>query len=224
MNNDKDSCTNSLGTRGKVISKREEVRESAKLTQEQVEKIPAQLLHCKKDGLPPAEKPVIKGVDYNRSSGIKKVTYEKEKHLFNNSNEKGQSKEYKKTSITEEQYPETISEHEMNCLTKGDLVARIDKEVDNLNPEDYTSKEDILKFAKGPGYISNTEQKRRAVSLMKKVNLFLQDNHKKELAKWKAEKKAEKEANKKADKKNGSGRAIPKFERIRVTSSEIASL
>ena len=216
---DKDLSTNSNGVRGKVISKGREVRESVSLTEEQVAKIPAQLLHCKGDGLLPAKKPVIIDVDYNLSSGIKQVTYEKEKHLFNNSGEKGKMKEYKETSITQEQYPETITEHEKKCLTKRDLVAGIDKEVDNLNPKDFTSKGDILKFANGPGYISNTEKKRRAVALMKKVNQFLQDNHKKELAEWKVNKKVNKKIN-----ESGSGEAIPELERIRVTSLEIASL
>ena len=219
MSNDKNACTNSHGTRGKVISKRGEVWESVNLTEEQVGKIPAQLLHCKRNGLLPAKKPVIIDVDYNLSSGIKKVTYEKEKHLFNNSGEKGKMKEYKETSITREQYPETITEHEKKSLTKRNLVAGIDKEVDNLNLENFTSKGDILKFANGPGYISNTEKKRRAVALMKKVNQFLQDNHKKELAEWNVNKKVNKKIN-----KSGSGEAIPKLERIRVTSLEIASL
>jgi len=218
MSNDKNACTNSLGTRGKVISKREEVWGVVRweMTEEQAAKIPSQLLHCKRDGLLPAEKPVIIGVDYNRGSGIKKVTYEKEKHLFNDSDEKGKKNEYRGTSITQEQYPETITEHEKKCLTKRDLVAGINREVNNLNPKDFTSKKDILAFAEGPGYISNTEKKRRAVALTKKVNQFLQDNHNKGLTEWKI--------NKKNNKKNGFGEAIPKLERFRITSSEIACL
>jgi len=192
--NDKNACKNSLGVRGKIVSKRIDVRESVNLTEEQAAKVPTQVLHCVKTGLIPSKQPVIKGVDYNRSSGIKKVTYEKEKHTYRDSNEKGKSREYTGTVITQEQYPETITEHERNCLTKEDLIAKINKEVNNLDLNDFRSKGDILKFAYGPGYISNTEKKRRAVALMKKVNLFGQENQ------W-----------------------IP-FERIRITSSEIASL
>ena len=216
MSNDKNACTNSLGVRGKIVSKRVEVRESASLTEEQVAKVPTQVLHCVKTGLIPSKQPVIKEVDYDVSSRTKKVTYQKEKHTYHDSNEKGKSREYTGTVITQEQYPEPISEHEMNCLTKCDLLDKINKAVDNLDLKDFTSKGDILKFANGPGYISNTEKKRRAVALMKKVNQFLQDNHKKELGQWKV--------NEKNHKKNGSGEAIPKLERIRVTSSEIASL
>ena len=239
MSNGKNICDNSYGTRGKVISKREEVRGSKELTEDQVGKIPAQLLHCKKGGLLPAGKPVIKGVDYNRSSGIKSVTYEKEKHWFNDSDKKGKTKEYAMTSITQEQYPEKITEHEKACLTKKELIDGINKEVDNIIHEDLKSKAylvDILKFANGPGYISKTEKKRRAVALMKKVNQFLEDNHKKELAEWKINKKISKKINQGGTGKtttsarmgrfvgHGSDGAIPKLERIRVTSSEIASL
>lgn len=220
MSNDKNACTNSIGVRGKIVSKRTDVRESVSLTEEQVAKVPTQVLHCVKTGLIPTKQPVIKEVDCDVSSRTKKVTYQKEKHTYHDSNEKGQMREYMGTVITQEQYPETISEHEMNCLTKHDLFDKINKEVDNLSPKDFTSKGDILKFANGPGYISNTEKKRRAVALMKKVNQFLQDNHKKELGKWKVSEKDHKKNNT----KNGSGEAIPKLERIRITSSEIANL
>jgi len=162
---------NSFGLTGKIISKNVEVRENKVLDEKQrgeaLERVPAQLVHCTKiEGVLPTKHSVISNVDYNLSTQKKKVTYKKEKHIYDNPTEKGASKKYKHTVITEEQFTENISQSEMNHIKKNSLFEKLNNEVGVLDLSTIKSKEDVLQFANGEGYISNTEKKRRAVLLL----------------------------------------------------------
>ena len=68
----------------------------------------------------------------------------------------------------------------MNVMTKNELLDKIKHEVGDLDLSDFKTKEDVLKFANGDGYISNTEKKRRAVELIKS----LQKQHDDDMAKY----------------------------------------
>jgi hypothetical protein len=209
-NNKREFTINSIGVRGEVISKRDEVRQVKKIpvnaqeakeqgyTDEQIKefkeestkgnnppsfpelmykdaisKIPAELIHCTKlEGVEPVRQPVIVGVDYDLHNGKKNVIYQKERHLYDDLMEKTSGnkvvsrKGYKTTEVVEEKYPESISQHERNCMTKNELINSIQGEVDSIDLSTIKSKEDVLQFANGEGYISNTEKKRRAVLLL----------------------------------------------------------
>jgi hypothetical protein len=259
--------TNSIGVRGKIIGKKEEVRPVKKIpvnekeakeygfSDEQVktfveaskdgdrgvpiqvqtrqailEKVPKQLHHCTRlEGVEPTKQPVVTKVEYDMQKGVKHVTTIKEKHHFDDPTEKGSSKKYKKTVMTEEQFPETITQHELNCTEKNELFEKIQEEVDGVVLDTIKDKEDILKFAKGNDGIfrSNTERKRRAVALLKRLDPVLKQRHEEDMKKYKEEKSV-------IIATPGLGKSkiveklkeiyVPKFERPRITSLEIASL
>ena len=175
--------------------------------QEIMKKVPKQLHHCTRiAGVDPPNQPVVTNVEYDMHNGIKYVTTMKEKHLFDDSKEKGSSKKYKTTVLQSEQFPETISHHELDCMEKNNLMDKIQKEVDEVDLDTIKGKEDILKFANGNGEISNTEKKRRAIALLKRVDPFLKQRHQEEM------------------KKRKKGDNVIKYERPRITSLEIANL
>lgn len=193
-------------------------------------KVPKQLHHCTRlEGVEPAKQPVVTNVEYDMEKGIKYVTTRKEKHHYDDPKEKGASKKYKKTVLTEERFPETIQQHELDSMQKNELMENIQKEVDEVDLDTIKNKEDILKFAKGTDGIfrSNTERKRRAVALLKRLDPVLKQRHEEEMKKYKEEKSViistpglDKSAMvEKINKLN-----IPKYERPRFTSLEIASL
>ena len=238
---------NSIGVDGKILGKTEEVRpvktipanekeakeygftdeqvkafveaskeDGAMPFQEQIqqailEKIPEQLHHCTHlVGVEPTKQPVVTNVEYDMEKGIKHVTTRKEKHHYDDPTEKGASKKYKKTVLTEERFPVTIQQHEIDSMQKSELMENIQKEVEALDLDTIKSKEDILKFAKGSDGIfrSNTERKRRAVALLKRLDPVLKQRHEEEMKKYKEDKSLN----------------VPKYERPRITSLEIANL
>ena len=224
---------NSYGVQGKIISKSEEVRDFPNLTDEQkkeaFQKVPDYLKHCAKiDGIVPTNQPVVTSVDYDMDKGIKYITTMKEKHIFDTPKERGASKKYKGTVMTEERFPENITQHELKCMEKDELMNRIQKEVDEVDLVTIKDKDDILKFANGNGYISNTEKKRRAVMLLKRLDPVLKARFEQEKKEYK-EKKAIIWSN-----ESGKGKAelinqinkipVPHYERPRITSLEIANL
>ena len=195
-----------------------------------LEKVPKQLHHCTHlVGVDPTKQPVVTNVEYDMEKGIKHVTTRKEKHHYDDPKEKGASKKYKKTVLTEERFPETISQHELNCMEKNELMENIQKEVEALDIDTIKDKEDILKFAKGTDGIfrSNTEKKRRVVALLKRLDPVLKQRHEEEMKKYKEEKSV-------IIATPGLGKSqiveklkevyVPKFERPRITSLEIANL
>ena len=195
-----------------------------------LEKVPKQLHHCTHlVGVDPTKQPVVTNVEYDMEKGIKHVTTRKEKHHYDDPKEKGASKKYKKTFLTEERFPETISQHELNCMEKNELMENIQKEVEALDIDTIKDKEDILKFAKGTDGIfrSNTEKKRRVVALLKRLDPVLKQRHEEEMKKYKEEKSV-------IIATPGLGKSqiveklkevyVPKFERPRITSLEIANL
>jgi hypothetical protein len=224
---------NSYGVQGKIVKRSEEVRDFPNLTDEQkkeeFQKVPDYLKHCTKiDGIMPTNQPVVTSVDYDMDKGIKYITTVKEKHIFDTPDKKGASKKYKETVMTEERFPENISQHELKCMEKDELMNRIQKEVDEVDLDTIKGKEDILKFANGNGYISNTEKKRRAVLLLKQLDPVLKERFEQEKKEYK-EKKAIIWTN-----ESGKGKSellneinkmsIPYYERPRITSLEIANL
>ena len=194
-----------------------------------LEKVPKQLHHCTRiAGVDPPNQPVVTNVEYDMQNGIKHITTRKEKHHYDDPKEKGSSKKYKKTVLTEERFPETISQHELNCMEKNELMENIQKEVDEVDLDTIKDKEDILKFAKGGDGIfrSNTEKKRRAVALLKRLDPVLKQRHEEEMKKYKEEMKKYKEEKKKnkEEKKKNKSLNVPKYERPRITSLEVANL
>ena len=146
------------------------------ILQEILKKTPNQLHHCTRlEGVDPTKQPVVTNVDYDMQKGIKNVTTKKEKHHYGDATEKGASKKYTKTVITEEQFPETITQHELDCMEKNELMDNIQKEVDEVDLDTIKDKDDILKFANGNDGVfrSNTEKKRRAVALLKRLDPVL---------------------------------------------------
>ena len=118
------------------------------ILQEILKKTPNQLHHCTRlEGVDPTKQPVVTNVDYDMQKGIKNVTTKKEKHHYGDATEKGASKKYTKTVITEEQFPETITQHELDCMEKNELMDNIQKEVDEVDLNTIKGKDDILKFA-----------------------------------------------------------------------------
>jgi len=195
-----------------------------------LEKVPKQLHHCTRlQGVEPTKQPVVTKVEYDMQKGIKHVTTVKEKHHYDDPNEKGASKKYKKTVMTEEQFPETITQHELNCMEKNELFEKIQEEVDAVDLNTINNKEDILNFAKGNDGVfrSNTEKKRRAVTLLKRLDPVLKQRHEEEMKKYKEEKSviiATPGLGKSEIVEKLKGVYVPKFERPRITSLEIASL
>ena len=192
--------------------------------------VPKQLHHCTRlEGVKPTSQPVVTNVEYDMHKGVKYVTTKKEKHHYDDPKEKGSVKKYKKTVITEEQFPETISQHELDCMEKNKLMENIQKEVDEVDLDTIKNKEDILKFANGNDGVfrSNTEKKRRAVALLKRLDPVLKQRHEEEMKKYKEEKSV-------IIATPGLGKSqiveklkevyVPKYERSRFTSLEIASL
>ena len=197
--------------------------------QEIIKRTPKQLLHCTRvEGVEPTKQPVVTNVDYDLDKGIKYVTTTKEKHHYDDPKEKGASKKYKKTVMTEERFPEPISQHELECMEKNNLMDKLQKEVDEVDLDTIKGKEDILKFANGNGSISNTEKKRRAVLLLNRLDPVLKERFEQEKKEYK-EKKAVIWTN-----ESGKGKSellkeikkipIPYYERPRITSLEIANL
>uniref|UniRef100_A0A6C0BS41 Uncharacterized protein n=1 Tax=viral metagenome TaxID=1070528 RepID=A0A6C0BS41_9ZZZZ len=191
--------------------------------------VPKQLLHCTRvEGVEPTKQPVVINVDYDLDKGIKHVTTKKEKHYYSDPKEKGESNKYKMTVITEERFPENISQHEKECMEKNNLMDKLQKEVDEVDLDTIKDKEDILKFANGNGGISNTEKKRRAVLLLKRLDPVLKERFEQEKKEYK-EKKAIIWTN-----ESGKGKSellneikkmsIPYYERPRITSLEISNL
>ena len=248
--------TNSIGVRGKIMGKTEEVREVKKIpvnekeakeygfTDEQVKefvekskngdrgvpiqvqtrqeilkKVPNQLHHCTRlEGVEPTKQPVVDNIEYDLDKGVKHVTTTKEKHLYDDPKEKGASKKYKKTVLTEERFPENISQHELNCMEKNKLMEELQKEVNEVDLDTIKNKDDILKFANGTGGISNTEKKRRAVMLLNRLDPVLKERFEKEKKEYKEKLKEVKNK----DEKNKI--PVPFYERPRITSLEIANL
>ena len=195
-----------------------------------LEKIPEQLHHCTRlVGVEPAKQPVVINVEYDMDKSIKHVTTRKEKHHYDDPKEKGASKKYQKTVLTEERFPETIQQHEIDSMQKSELMENIQREVEALDLDTIKDKEDILKFAKGSDGIfrSNTEKKRRAISLLKRLDPVLKQRHAEEMKKYKEEKSVIM-ATPGLDKSQIAEKLkevyVPKFERPRITSLEIANL
>lgn len=194
-----------------------------------LEKVPNQLHHCTRlEGVKPTSQPVVTNVEYDMHKGIKYITTKKEKHHYDDPKEKGAVKKYKKTVLTEERFPEPIQQHELDCMEKNKLMENIQKEVDEVDLNTIKNKDDILKFANGnDGFFrSNTEKKRRAVALLKRVEPILKERFEKEKQEYK-EKKAIIWGSGKGKKEmlNEIKKLIrPEYERPRFTSLEIANL
>ena len=192
-----------------------------------IKRVPKQLFHCTRlEGVEPTKQPVLTNIEYDLDKGIKYVTTMKEKHHYDDPTEKGSFKKYKKTVMTEERFPENISQHELNCKEKNDLLGQLQKEVDEVDLNTIKDKGDILKFANGRGGISNTEKKRRAVLLLNRLDPVLKDRFEKEKEEYKEKKiiiwasgKGKKEMLNEINKI-----PIPFYERPRITSLEIANL
>lgn len=190
------------------------------IREEFLKTVPIQLHHCTRlEGVSPTKQPVVDKVEYDWDNGVKYVTTTKEKHHYDDPKEKGKSKTYKKTVLTQERFPVNISQHELNCMEKNDLIHKIQKEVDKVDLDTIKNKDDILKFANDTGGISNTEKKRRAVMLLNRLDPVLKERFEKEKKEYKAKLK---ELKKNKDEKNKI--PVPFYERPRITSLEIANL
>lgn len=189
------------------------------IREEFLKTVPNQLHHCTRlEGVAPIKQPVVDKVEYDWDKGVKHVTTTKEKHHYDDTKEKGNLKTYKKTVLTQERFPENISQHELNCKEKNDLIDKIQKDVDKVDLDTIKDKNDILKFANGTGGISNTEKKRRAVMLLNRLDPVLKVRFEKEKEEYK---KKFKESKNKDEKKKIP---VPFYERPRITSLEIANL
>jgi large subunit ribosomal protein L40e len=222
---------NSFGLTGAVVNKETEIREVKVLSDEEKEdnmkKIPDYLKHCAKiDGLVQEKQCVLVDEQFDLDKGVKSVTYQKEKHEWGDPAKKGASKVYNSTTITQEKWAIPITQKEIDSMTKEELMKGIQKEIDEVNLDDIKTKDDILNFANQPA-VSNTEKKRRAVMLMKRLDPVLNDRHtqdmkdyKKNVAMiWSGPGLGKSEMIKKI-----SELRLPKYERPRITSYDIASL
>ena len=106
--------------------------------------------------------PVLLSEEFDESKFEKKMTFKYVKHLFN------KAKEYQKSIISVESYIVTLQYSEINCQTKNNLLKSINLEVDNINLDDHSSKQNILEFACNNSK-SNTEKRRRATALQKRL-------------------------------------------------------
>jgi len=197
------------------------------LYNETVKGIPKQLMHCAHlEGVEPAKQTVLIDETINLGEGTKKVVYQKEKHQWSDPKEKGASNKYKNTSITQEQYTFPLTQKEIDSMAKEELMASIQKDVAELNIDDIKTKEDILNFANQPG-ISNTEKKSRVVQLMKRLDPELKKRYLEDMKKYKEDKGiiwSQPELSKSEMIKKINELQVPKFERPRITSLEIANL
>ena len=114
------------------------------VVQEFIKGVPKQLFHCTRlEGVAPTKQPVVDKVEYDWENGVKHITTTKEKHHYDDPKEKGKSKKYKKTVLTQERFPENISQHELNCKEKNDLMNKIQKDVDKVDLNTIKDKDDI---------------------------------------------------------------------------------
>ena len=222
---------NSFGLKGTIVNKGTEIREvkiiSDEEKEEKMKKIPDYLKHCAKiDGLAQEKQCVLVDEQLDYDKGVKHVTYQKEKHEWDDPKKKGASKKYKSTTITRERYAFPITQKEVDSMAKEELMKSIQKEVDEVNLDDIKTKEDILNFANQPA-ISNTEKKRRVVMLMKRLDPVLKDRHTQDMKDYKKNVAmiwSEPGLGKSEMIKKINNLSVPKYERPRITSLEIANL
>jgi len=112
--------------------------------------------------IPKTVKPVLLKEDFNLADMEKKVTFKYVKHLFDD------NKLYKKSVVSVESYIIPLQFVDIDNQTKNNLLQSIQQEVDNLNLDEYSSKEKILEFA-CENNKSNTEKRRRATALQKRL-------------------------------------------------------
>ena len=112
--------------------------------------------------IPQTFKPVLLKEDFNPSKMEKEVSFKYVKHLFND------AKEYQKSVVSIESYIVPLQYVDIDNQTKNNLLQSIQQEVDNLNLDEFSSKENILEFACNNAK-SNTEKRRRATALQKRL-------------------------------------------------------
>ena len=110
--------------------------------------------------VPQTFKPVLLKEDFNPSKMEKTVSFKYVKHLFDD------AKKYQKSVVSIESYIVPLQYVDIDNQTKNNLLQSIQQEVDNLNLDEYSSKEKILEFACDNSK-SNTEKRRRATALQK---------------------------------------------------------
>ena len=110
--------------------------------------------------IPQTFKPVLLKEDFNPSKMEKTVSFKYVKHLFDD------AKKYQKSVVSIESYIVPLQYVDIDNQTKNNLLQSIQQEVDNLNLDEYSSKEKILEFACDNSK-SNTEKRRRATALQK---------------------------------------------------------
>tara|TARA_B100001115_G_scaffold162960_1_gene138889 strand:+ start:60 stop:977 length:918 start_codon:yes stop_codon:yes gene_type:complete len=217
--------------KGKVISKVTEDRHYLNLSDEEkkekMDKTPEYLKHCTKlTGIMPTKQSVQVDEQIDMDKLEKTVTFQKEKHQWDDPKEKGSSKKYKNTVVAREQFKFRLTNEEVASIAKEKLLNEIQSEVDEVNLDDFKTKDDILKFANQPA-TSNTEKKRRAVMLMKRLDPVLKDRYNQDMKEYKENVAV-------IMTEPGSGKSemiqkikdipVPKYERPRITSLEIANL
>lgn len=114
--------------------------------------------------------PILLNEDFDRSKMENKVTFKYVKHIFNKSNE------YEKSIVSVESYINPLQYSEIHHQDKQKLLDSIQAEVGKLNLDDYKTKEQIMDFACNNGK-SNTEKRRRATALQKRLLENNYDRH-----------------------------------------------
>ena len=113
--------------------------------------------------------PVLIGEEYDIPNMVKMVTYRYVKHIYKDKTEgKVTFKRYSHSIITVEKYKTLLTNEEIRGQEKKDLIKSIEDEVSELDLSKFKTKKSIMKFACDNGK-SNTERRRRAVILQKKL-------------------------------------------------------
>lgn len=172
--------------KGKIVSRRTEVRENLKNVQ-----------------------PSLTKVEFDESKQRRVVTYTKTSHLYQDNKETG-GKDYKHTLITEEEFDLRLRDEYSEAKARDTLFESIAEDVNNVNLEEIQSVDDVLEFANETGG-SNTEKKRRAIALVKK----LRENYEYQLDEWLQKKKTSGDKNFNDDK--------PAYTHFRITSSDFSN-
>ena len=156
--------------KGKVVSKREEIRDNLKNVQ-----------------------PSLTKLVFDDSTKRRLVTYTKTSHIYQDDKETGGQK-YKHTLITEEEFDLRLRNEHNETRERDRLFEIIDEDVNNVNLEKIQSLDDVLEFANETGG-SNTEKKRRGIALVKK----LRENYENKLDEWLQKKQTSDDKNSNVD-------------------------
>jgi hypothetical protein len=121
--------------------------------------------------IPSSIKPVLINSNYDIPKMKKTITYKYVKHIYNDDSNK-----YEKSIVSVESYINPLKYSEIHCQDKQKLLDSIQTEVGKLNLDDYKTKEQIMDFACNNGK-SNTEKRRRATALQKRLLENNYDRH-----------------------------------------------